>query len=110
MSLSSLLNSVCTIEKPVYTKDAAGGPVPSYTTLASLVACTIQATSGSASFKFGQRQIFITHRIYFDRDVGIKRGYRVKDAIGQYYVVYAYGELAGRSFLWRADVTLQLDS
>jgi len=110
MSLSSLLINLCSIEKPSFTRDDAGGPVPSYSLVAQNVPCSIQARGGKALFQFGARQIFVTHRFYFDNDVGIKRGYRLKDPSGQYYIVHNFSEMAGRHVLWIADVTLQLDS
>lgn len=111
MSLHGLLINSCSIERPIFLKDTAGGPITSsFQTIATDIATSIQARGGRAIFMFAGRQIFITHRFYFDADVGIKRGDRLKDPVGQYYIVHNYSEMAGRGVLWIADVTLQLDA
>lgn len=110
MSLSSLLINSCSIERPTFSRDTAGGPVSSYKLISPNIATSIQPRGGKAMFMFAGRQIFISHRFYFDADVGIKRGDRLKDPSGQYYIVHNYSEMAGRHVLWIADVTLQLDS
>ncbi len=109
MSLHSLLVQTCSVEKPTFTKDTSGGPVPGYSVVETDIPCSIQSQGGKAVFKFGERMIYITHRFFFDRDVGVKRGYRLKDAEGLYYVIHNYSEVAGRGELWVADAVLQFD-
>lgn len=112
MALADLLRQTATVEAFSYSKDSAGGPVPTFAPVGDSVNCSIQPSTGHAVRKFAQRQIFITHTAFFNADPGLKRGYRLTDQDGVRYTVeyFSPGQgVAGRGVLWEAHLMLQTD-
>ena len=108
MSLQSLLGtSTVNLVRPTKRLDSSAGPVNSDTTVLYNIPCTIQPLSSKEKLAFAQRQIFLTHRIYFNRDIAPQRQDRLDAKDGRQFQILGYFNLAGRSRVWAAEVREQ---
>jgi len=108
VSLAELLVHEVTLQRPVLTKDASGGSSRSFADVDTYT-CSIQPLSYKEQARWGARQLFVTHVLYFDADRGIRRGDRLyQAATGKYYVVLSYQDQAGQAELYAAYAREQL--
>ncbi len=103
MSISSLLNKSISCTRPIPGKDSSGGstrnfqPVPG---LPSSIPAAIQPLSDLERQKWASREVFLTHKIYVDRDLDLKKQDVVTDQSSTKYVVHSFQNEAGRDYVW----------
>ncbi len=71
MSVASLCNLEATLQRPTITEGRSGGQGPTiFTTVPNSVdaPCSIQPASASTQMRYMQRQMVVTHTMYFDWD------------------------------------------
>ena len=108
MSLESLLTHSVSFQRKSPTRDASGGAVEGYTAVTGSadIPCLVQASSGTATRTLGQRQVVITHAVYFAADPGWVRGDRIYWAEGpMYFTVHGVEDMGGQARAWRAECT-----
>src|SRR5262245_59522643 len=107
MSLSSLLNTSISCQRPLQGKDTSGGstrnfqPVPG---LPSSIPATIQPLSDMERQKWASREVFLTHVIYLDQNLALKKQDRVTDSTGTIYVVHSFQDEGGRGEVFSIHV------
>ena len=104
MSVKSLIRRsghVVDIEARSTTRTAAGGRVPGYTASAQEVACWIQPANSELREAYAQRQVVLTHVVYFGEKPNIAEGSRLK--WGDKYLIAVSGaeDQAGVGKVWR---------
>ncbi len=111
MSLASLLNRTVSLERPNNVQDEVSGVLrQSWATIVSDAPAAIQPLSAVARHQFAQRQIYVTHRIYFAADVEPQRTDRIRvtsPATDQLFIIHGFFNQAGRDFLWSIDAQEQ---
>lgn len=103
MSLLSLSNQTCIVERPTRANTASGGIVYGYATVYPERKCTRQPAQGSVVTEFAKRSIVINHTFYFDGLIQLHVDDRINQA-GIYYLVKDWGDMAGRGLYTFAHV------
>ncbi len=107
MSLDALLIQTATVQRPVPTKDLSGGSRQNFTAVTGLIdiPCSVQPHKGKATRVLGQRQVFVTHRLYFGADFALLRGDRlyVNETAQTFTCLSSLMNFAGRSVCWTVD-------
>ncbi len=101
-----LLHDLVSVERKSPTKDAAGGAVEGFSPVSGLesLPCSIQPLEGAAKRTLGQRQVFVTHAVYFDQDYGLVRGDRLLNlTTGKYLLVHGVVDQAGQHLVWEVQ-------
>jgi head-tail adaptor len=109
MSLAALFNRTVTLERPVVTRDGSGASKRVWVVVqeAQDIPCAIQPVSATSRIALGQRMNYVTHKVYLDQDIGLKRKDRLRDQDGRLYLVVGYENSAGRDELWIVHVREQ---
>lgn len=110
MLFESLLNTKVNVRRKPATpgKDRSGGQQDAFADVTGLtdVPATIQPRSATAPPVQGQRQVVITHAVYLKSVAGVQRGDVIYEPSTQRsFLVQFFGDMAGRSFAARLDVT-----
>ncbi len=117
MSLQWFFNKVVTFQRPRNVKDTSGGPLRSSPTdwddvvLASAVPCSVQPLRYTEKYTAAQAQTNITHRIYMDTFVPVKKGDRAVMTDEHRTIIFVVQELkefAGRDTIWVVDAREQM--
>lgn len=76
MSLVAMCRSQITLKRPTHSKDASGGDVKTFAAVSgySGVACDIQPASGRVRDQYMQKQLNVTHTVYFPVDTPVRAG------------------------------------
>lgn len=101
----NLLNTTCKVNRPTYGQDANLGVTTNpLVSVYKNVPCTIQPASPQVQDFYGQRQIGITHTIYVNQILALKRGDMVVSG-GLTYQVQGWEDMGGRG-LYQAIQTI----
>lgn len=118
MSLSSLLLApgALTLQRQGTAQDASGGATRSpWVTISTYdpIRADVQPASSSIRERYAQQQIFVTHTIFLDQDIGALPSMRL--TLGtRTFLVHGYSDPAGRGrgnfwlTFWTVDVEEQL--
>lgn len=102
MSLESLLNTTVTLERKATSKDDSLGAVDTWTAVATYNA-TVQPISARERYLLMQRNVWMTHKVYFSVDVAATPRDRIRTATGLLFNVLAYYDQAGRGRVFMAE-------
>lgn len=97
MSLQSLLNRSISLRRPIVTKDRSKGSVKSYQLVENAVdiPARIEPLSVEDRVAFGQRMLYVTHKIYLDTDIAVRRGDHILSDQSQQFILRGYRKAAG---------------
>ena len=70
------------------------------------VPCSIQPASGSDVFKYAQRQMTVSHSIYFPYVMAITGQMRFVDSVGRTFLLHGWGDAAGHALCFVVDALL----
>lgn len=112
MSVESLLNARVAVKRHVVTKDSSGGQArgaPAAVSGLDNLAALIQPAPADVRLQWAQRQIFNVQRVYFAREIDLRRGDVLEEtSASRQFVVQGWGDAAGQNGrLFYADVTEQ---
>lgn len=65
-----MLKTTVTLERQTVTKDLGGAAGRTWATVTADIACDIQPANSSIQLNYSQRQLEVSHVIYFANDVG----------------------------------------
>ncbi len=110
--LTTMLESVCSISRPVPTRDSLGGQGQSFNVIASGVACSDQESTASAFNIYGQRNTVNSTTVFFGEDPGteindllaVTQCYLPSNPVVNYLVV-GEAQAVARGVLWAVECT-----
>lgn len=110
MSLASLLRHEVDWQRPRITMDASRGNVRTFETLEEGVLCLVQPAKAKDRYLYRQRNVTLSHHIYFDRKLALKPEDRLfSQADQRYYVVTGWFDMGGQDGrAFRVDVYEQV--
>lgn len=95
MSLDSLMNNVATLERLTVTRGQSGGqgdPVYTQDQSAVGVMCSIQPASANTALNYLQRNMRVSHQLYFDTNWNPNTRDRWVTSTGRYFIVEGWFE------------------
>jgi hypothetical protein len=105
VSLSSLLVNLVTIQRKTSTIDAAAGESVSWTSDLTPLPASVQPISAREAMLYAQRNVRVSHHIFFDQDPQVTLRDRIQDnASGKLYRIVNLFDMAGRGVAWRVEV------
>jgi hypothetical protein len=109
--ISSMFESVATVQRPLIGRDSAAGVTQDpFTTLARNLPCSCQQAKASVRDLYAQRNLVVTTTIYFNTDPGAEANDRiiVTDRTGtcSSYNVSGKSQPVGRGWLFKVDAEL----
>jgi hypothetical protein len=72
--LYEMLIHTVNVNRPAVTKDASGGQVFTQNIIASSVPCCVQPVSGKMALYYAQRNLEVSHEVYFGSDPTLEMG------------------------------------
>jgi SPP1 family predicted phage head-tail adaptor len=102
VSLDGLLTTTVTLERKATSKDQSLGAVDSWSAVGSYRA-TIQPVSAKERYLLQQRNVWMTHKVYFAQNVLATPRDRIRTADGLLYNILAYYDQAGRGRVFMAE-------
>ncbi len=109
--ITTLLESVCVIQRPTIGRDASSGVTQDpFVTIASNLPCSQQEASAGVRQLYAQNNTEVSTTLYFASDPGCETNDRaiVTDRIGNptYYLLQGEAQIAaGRGRLWSVPAT-----
>jgi SPP1 family predicted phage head-tail adaptor len=110
MSLRSMFRHTITVERGRKTRDPSGGSLVQWDPVSTAmnVKADIQPLSSADRMVFGQRMLYVTHHIYCEQNLGLKRGDRITADTGQIFITKGFYDTAGRGRLYVIEAREQL--
>lgn len=108
--LVPLLRHTVALQRKTTARDATGGGVATWATVSGSgeLACLVQGRTGKAPRMLGQKQVLVTHVIYFSADPEWVRGDRFLWSEGSLVLqVHGVEDMGGQGRVWRAETTLE---
>lgn len=98
MSLSSLLRHEVDWHRPNVSMDASRGAVRDFETVEEGLPCLVQPASAHDKLLFRQRNITLTHKIYFDHALTLKPGDRLytEQPSPRHFVITGWLDMGGQ--------------
>lgn len=108
MSLAALLRHQVDWQRPVVSMDASRGSVREFENVETALACLIQPASANDKLLYRQRNVTLTHKIYFDQRLALKPNDRLytTEPTPRYFLVTGWldqGGQDGRTFCVEAN-------
>lgn len=106
MSIRSMLlkaNHAVVTQSPVYVTTSSGGrKITGYTDVLTIQPCWVQPANSRLRLQYQERQIVVTHRVYFDSDPVVDAEWRLKFGARLMKVIGA-ANTAELGRLWTVD-------
>ena len=102
MSLDGLLTTSVTLERKTTSRDTSLGAVDTWSAVGTFRA-TIQPVSARERYLLQQRNVWMTHKVYFSQDIAATPRDRIRTATGLLYNILAYYDQAGRGRVFMAE-------
>jgi head-tail adaptor len=97
------LTKTVTLQRPTFTRDAAGGKVPAWAAVANAtdLPAAVQPLTSHARLAYAARQIEATHAVYLGADPGLRRGDRLAVSDGRYLLAEGALDAGGAGRLYK---------
>lgn len=112
MDGSSLFRHTITVQRKATTKDTSGAQVENYTAVTALTAipCLVQERHGKAVRMIGGRQVIVSHAVYLESGLDIRRGDRLFwEQEGIHLIHHGVSDMGGQGRISRIEASETLE-